>query len=231
MCITTLPGLWIKRHFAQAIIHQNQTAVGDSEFGNTNRLRSEVKSNQARRSGHGVKGLNRNSKMPKQNFNGEIQPDGMRCLNALVTTAFRRLTPVRGEPKRRLERDPNCRRFASTRLSRKWIRANFVIAAPIFERSAGIDLKFIVAGLSPNIILPVIAVASAAPLSVNKPDFPRVIDLIQRRTDHLTWQVFSIGRNICDRELEAGWFSDRPGPTSLGAKYVPETDRSGAIPI
>jgi hypothetical protein len=66
MCITALPGLWIKRHFAQAIIHQNQTAVSDSEFGNTNRLRSEVKSNQARRSGHGGKGLNRNYEMPKQ---------------------------------------------------------------------------------------------------------------------------------------------------------------------
>ena len=55
MCIATLPGLWIERHFAQAIIHQDQTAVGDSEFGKTNRLRSEVKSDQARRSGHGLK--------------------------------------------------------------------------------------------------------------------------------------------------------------------------------
>ena len=79
MCIATLPGLWIERHFVQAIIHEDQTAVGDSEFGNPNRLRSEVKSDQARRSGHGVKGLNRNSKMLKQNFYREIQPDGMRC--------------------------------------------------------------------------------------------------------------------------------------------------------
>jgi hypothetical protein len=53
--------------------------VGESEFGNTNRLGSEVKSDQARRSGHGVKGLNRNSKMPKKNFYSEIQPGGMRC--------------------------------------------------------------------------------------------------------------------------------------------------------
>jgi hypothetical protein len=54
-----------------------QRAVGDSEFGNPNRLRSEVKSDQARRSGHGVKGLNRNSKMLKQNFYREIS--GHRC--------------------------------------------------------------------------------------------------------------------------------------------------------
>ena len=74
-----MPGLWIERHFAQAIIHEDQTAVGDSEFGNPNRLRSEVKSDQACRSGHGVKGLNRNSKMLKQNFYSEMQPDGMRC--------------------------------------------------------------------------------------------------------------------------------------------------------
>jgi hypothetical protein len=66
MCIATVPGLWIERHFVQAIIHEDQTAVGDSEFGNPNRLRSEVNSDQAGRSGHGVKGLNRNSKMPNQ---------------------------------------------------------------------------------------------------------------------------------------------------------------------
>jgi hypothetical protein len=66
MCVATLTGLWIERHFAKAIIHENQTPVDESEFGNTNRLGSEVKSDQARRSGHGVKGLNRNYKMPKQ---------------------------------------------------------------------------------------------------------------------------------------------------------------------
>jgi len=53
--------------------------VDESEFGNTNRLGSEVKSDQACRSGHGVKGLNRNSKMLKKNFYSEIQPGGMRC--------------------------------------------------------------------------------------------------------------------------------------------------------
>src|SRR5437667_3550742 len=79
MCIATVTGVWIDRHFVQAIIHEDQTAVGDSEFGNTNRLRSEVKSDQARRSGHGVKGLNRNCKMQKQNFYSEMQPRGMRC--------------------------------------------------------------------------------------------------------------------------------------------------------
>jgi hypothetical protein len=56
-----------------------QTAVGDAEFGNANSLRSEVNSDQAGWSGHGARGLNRNSKMPKQNFCSEIQPDGMRC--------------------------------------------------------------------------------------------------------------------------------------------------------
>jgi hypothetical protein len=66
MCIATVPGLWIERHFVQAIIHQDQTAAGDSEFGNTNRLRSEVKSDQAGWAGHGVKALNCNSKMQNQ---------------------------------------------------------------------------------------------------------------------------------------------------------------------
>src|SRR4029077_4516324 len=91
MCVATLPGLWIERQFAEAIIHENQTAVGDSEFGNTNRLRSEVKSDQARRSGHGVKGVNRNSKMPKKNFSAKYnQVEGV-VLNALVTHALCRL--------------------------------------------------------------------------------------------------------------------------------------------
>src|SRR6266446_1222130 len=96
MCIATVTGLGIERHFVQAIIHKDQTAAGDSEFGNPNRLRSEVKSDQARRSRHGVKGLNRNSKMQKQNFYGEIQPGGMRCpqragYTCALSTAFMRL--------------------------------------------------------------------------------------------------------------------------------------------
>src|SRR5882724_5515227 len=79
MCIATVTGLGIERHFVQAIIHEDQTAVGDSEFGNPNRLRSAVNSDQARRSWHGVKALNRNCKMLKQNFYSEIQPRRMRC--------------------------------------------------------------------------------------------------------------------------------------------------------
>src|SRR6266481_2180050 len=79
MGVTTLPGLRIERQFAQTIIHEDQTAASNSEFGKTERLRSEVKSDQSCRSGHGVKGLNRNSKMPKQNFYSEIQPGGRRC--------------------------------------------------------------------------------------------------------------------------------------------------------
>jgi hypothetical protein len=75
----------------QTIIHEDQTAVGDSEFGNPNRLRSEVKNDQAGRSGHGVKGLNRNSKMPKQNFYSEYNQMECVVLNALVTHALCRL--------------------------------------------------------------------------------------------------------------------------------------------
>ena len=71
----------------------------------------------------------------------------------------------------------------------------------------------IVAGLAPNVILPVIAVASAAPLPVNEPHFPRAIDLIQWRTDHLTRQIFSIGRKHLRSRIGSGaWFSDRRGP-------------------
>ena len=51
--------------------------MSDSEFGKTNRLRSDVKGDQAGRSRHGVKGLNRNSKIQKQNFNSERKFDEM----------------------------------------------------------------------------------------------------------------------------------------------------------
>src|SRR5580765_255465 len=81
-------------------------------------------------------------------------------------------------------------------LSRKRIGANFRRAsARILERRARIDLKVLVAGLAPNVILPVVAAAFAAPSPVNEADFSRVIDLIQRRTDHLIRQIFSIGRS------------------------------------
>ena len=47
MCVATQTRFRIKRHFAQAIIQQDQAPMGDSEFRKTNRLRSEVKSDQA----------------------------------------------------------------------------------------------------------------------------------------------------------------------------------------
>jgi hypothetical protein len=71
LCVATVPGVWIEWHFAQAIIHEDQPAVDGSEFRKTKRLRSEVESDQARRSGHGVKALNRNSKMPNQISNAK----------------------------------------------------------------------------------------------------------------------------------------------------------------
>ena len=83
---------------------------------------------------------------------------------------------------------------------------------PIFERSAGIDLEVIVADLAPNVILPVVAVAFAAPSPVNEADFSCVIDLIQRRTDHLTGQIFSIGRNHLRSRIGSGaWLPDGRG--------------------
>ena len=98
-------------------------------------------------------------------------------------------------------------------LSRKWIGANFRgVAARILERRAGIDLKVIVADLARNVILPVVAVAFAAPSPVNEPHFSRVIDLIQRRTDHLTWQIFSIGRSHLRSRIGSGvWPPDGRG--------------------
>jgi hypothetical protein len=42
--------------------------VADSEFGNTNRVRSEVECDQACRSGHGVKGLNRRHEFINADF-------------------------------------------------------------------------------------------------------------------------------------------------------------------
>jgi hypothetical protein len=61
--VTTLPGLRIEGRFAQPIIYEDQSAVDRSKFCETDRLRSEVESDQAGRAGHGVKALNRNSKM------------------------------------------------------------------------------------------------------------------------------------------------------------------------
>ena len=102
----------------------------------------------------------------------------------------------------------------STRLSRKRIGANFRrVSARILERRACVDLKVIVAGLAPNVILPIVAVASAAPLPVNKPHFSRAIDLIQRRTDHLTWQIFTVGGKHGRSRIRSGtWSPRRRGP-------------------
>jgi hypothetical protein len=89
--LAALSRLGIKGRLAQMIIHQHQTAVGHSKFCETDRLRSEVKSDQARWSGHGVKGLNRNLKMPKQNFYSEMQPVESVVRNALLRPARLRL--------------------------------------------------------------------------------------------------------------------------------------------
>jgi hypothetical protein len=70
--VTTLPGLRIEGRFAQPIIYEDKTAVDRSKFRETDRLRSEVESDQTRRAGHGVKALNRNYKMPKQISTAEI---------------------------------------------------------------------------------------------------------------------------------------------------------------
>ena len=51
-------------------------------------------------------------------------------------------------------------------------------AAPVLECGACIDLEFVVAGLTPDVILPVVAVASAAPLPVYEADFSRDIHVI-----------------------------------------------------
>ena len=99
-------------------------------------------------------------------------------------------------------------------LSRIRIRPEFRSAsAPILERRAGCNLKVIVAGLAPDVILPVIAAAFAAPLPVNEPHFSRVIDLIQRRTDHLTRQIFSIHHRVLGSRIRSGaWSPRRRGP-------------------
>ena len=42
----------------------------------------------------------------------------------------------------------------------------YSVSAPILERRAGCDLEFVIAGLAPNVILPVIAAALADRLAV-----------------------------------------------------------------
>ena len=62
--VSTLACIWIKRRFAQPIFYQDQASSGGSKFREIDRLRSEIEGDQARRSGHGVKALDRNPKMP-----------------------------------------------------------------------------------------------------------------------------------------------------------------------
>ena len=52
------------------------------------------------------------------------------------------------------------------------------VAAPVLECGASIDLELVVASLTPDVILPVVAVASAAPLPVYEADFSRDIHVI-----------------------------------------------------
>jgi hypothetical protein len=87
-------------------------------------------------------------------------------------------------------------------LSRIRIRPEFRSAsAPILERRAGCNLKVIVAGLAPDVILPVIAAAFADRLAVQESDFARVIHAIPRLTHDLIWQIFSIHRRILESRI------------------------------
>jgi hypothetical protein len=71
--------------------------VSDSEFGKTNRLRSEINSDQACCCGHRLKGLNRNFKMPNQISPIEIQKTRRVFIDNFVCVASE-LTADRGNP-------------------------------------------------------------------------------------------------------------------------------------
>src|SRR5215211_3577337 len=91
---------------------------------------------------------------------------------------------------------------ASTRLSRIWIRPEFrSVPAPILECRAGCDLKMIVAGLAPDIILPVIAAAFADRPAVQESDFARVIHAIPWLTHDVVRQIFSLHRRILESRM------------------------------
>src|ERR1051325_7778744 len=62
--IASLAGLWMKGRFAQPIIDEGQTSMRATKFREADCLRSQVEGDQTRWSGHGVKGLSRNCKMP-----------------------------------------------------------------------------------------------------------------------------------------------------------------------
>src|SRR6478672_9693632 len=150
MCLATLPRLRIERHFAQSIIHQSQTAMGDSEFRKTNRLRSEVQSDQACWGRHGVQWL----------IETEFSWQAVKTLKGERETTSAGLKPGvnetdSGNPSRQISRTLQIRHLERTvpvaYLSRKWICANFRgVAAPVFEGRAGVDLEVIVADLARN---------------------------------------------------------------------------------
>ncbi len=81
-------GLRVERHLSQAVIDQHQTAMGDSKFGNTNRLRSEVEGDQARRTGHGVKGCKSQFKNAKGNLTIEISMSCVGKVERVVLNAL-----------------------------------------------------------------------------------------------------------------------------------------------
>jgi hypothetical protein len=62
--------------------------MGDSKFGNTNRLRSEVEGDQARRTGHGVKGCKSQFKNAKGNLTIEISMSCIAKVERVVPNAL-----------------------------------------------------------------------------------------------------------------------------------------------
>ena len=52
------------------------------------------------------------------------------------------------------------------------------VAAPVLECGASIDLEFVIAGLTPDVTLPVVAAAFAAPLAVHEANFAGIIHVI-----------------------------------------------------
>jgi hypothetical protein len=110
-----------------------------------------------------------------------------RVLNALASRHVRRCLLSHGESKHIVLRTRRSTFFAfrgGPSVSRIRVRPNFrSTSAPILERRAGCDLKVIVAGLAPDIVLPVIAAAFA--------------DRLARCVKH--WEI------ITDNLKKAGW--------------------------
>src|SRR5215211_5740406 len=93
--------------------------------------------------------------------------------------------------------------FAAGRaLSRIRVGAEFrSVPARILERRAGCDLEVIVAGLAPDVILPVIAAAFADRPAVQESDFARVIHAIPWLTHDVVRQIFSLHRRILESRM------------------------------